>query len=290
MPVKRWQEVEAHILGRIASGDLPEGALLPADQKIAKKLKCSLQPVLRAMHHLAQRGVLDRRRGARSRVLWAPPAFAEGPPGLAADQRGRSPEQRLSDSLEFGFTYNSTQVFGSRLTTRLLEVTQRLPAPGPEGLAEGRAQRALSLGRQEPFYVIARLRILDDVPRVIHRAYLNPAHVPDGMIGDFDLANVSLLALYQEWGFSIEGRHTVLRARLPSPEERRLFRIVETEPILEAEQELQARRVSSGEVVTIEFLRASYLRWEYRIENRQPGPRRTSDVDSSPVRGTAKST
>ena len=70
---------------------------------------------------------------------------------------------------EFSFSRSAAKL-GARLETRILELTPRLPNKGELYAYEERAQKALGLKKEQPFYIIARLRLIDGVPRAIHRA------------------------------------------------------------------------------------------------------------------------
>jgi DNA-binding GntR family transcriptional regulator len=135
---------------------------------------------------------------------------------------------------------------------------------------ERRAQSSLGLLRTEPFYVIARLRILNDEPRVIERVFLNPAHFPIDFLSEHDFGTESLIHAYLSCGFDPILRETEVRARLAHDEEQRLLNM-RAEPILEAEQEMRAIRSDVATPVVFEFLHAVYRDWTFRMVDRRPG-------------------
>lgn len=243
--MKKWQEAANFVLSFINKNKLVGEDSLPSDQTFAAMLGCSVQPVARAMDNLASRGLVRRGSGSPTKVV------------------GQAP---LTDDHEFSFSH-SAKAHDHAVSARLLEVSRRTPTPGRE--VEVRAQKVLGLRRKEPFYAVARLRLLDGEPRVLHRIYLNPAHFPPTALTDHDFASGSLIDLYNTCGYRVDGRETTLRARLPTPEEAVLLKC-EGEPVLEAEQRTDAVRAGSGEVVPLEYLLATYVRWEYRIRNRRP--------------------
>jgi DNA-binding GntR family transcriptional regulator len=240
----KWRQVEALILQYIRNHGLRNGARLPPDHEFAKMAGCSTQPVVRAMDNLEIRGIVCRGSGSPTTVVDQPP--------LIVDQ-------------EFSFTHSAWS-HGHELTSRLLEVGRRLTHRNDE--VERRAQKALGLRRPEPFYVITRLRLLDGSPRVLHRAYLNPAHFPPAFFTEHDFARESLVELYNASGFRIEARQTTLRARRASEEEAAVLKCG-AEPLLETEQQTEAVRVNTGELITLEYLQALYFKWEYQVANRR---------------------
>ena len=245
--VKKWQELVSLIQKRILEQPIKEGDRLPSDRQLAREFGCSLQPVLRAMESLARKGIVQRRAGAATIVLSTPPFI---------------------DDLEYSFSRACTDTHGHALETRLIEKTRRLPLPGANEAVERRAQKALGLRIAEPFLVIARLRLLDNRPRVLHRVFLKPAHFPDSLLLDFDFVTDSLIDVYRGNGYQIEARHTTLRARWLRKEELLLFNCRQ-QPVLESEQKTEAVRRTSGEIVALEYLHATYVDWDYQISNRR---------------------
>jgi len=238
------------VLRYIAENNLREGDKLPSDRQLTAMANCSLQPVTRAMQELARKGLIRRRAGAASTVL---------------------SQQPLIDDHEFSFRHSATHTYGQKLDNRILELRLRLPNSREANRQEQRARQFLGLGKDEPFYVIARLRMLDGEPRAIHISYANPRHFPESFLTDHDFERESLIRVFNLNGYRIEARKTILRARFPMEEELALLGIGFV-PVLEAEQEIEACRVKTGEVVRLEFMRACYVNWEYHIASRRhPG-------------------
>lgn len=244
----KWRNAEARILEFIADQELSDGDILPSDRELAEQFACSLQPVLRAMRELDRAGHVERRRGART-VVRFPSA--------------------LVDASDFSFRQSAVQVSDQMLENRILELTCRLPnSREPDRVPELAAQEALSLRRSDPFFVIARLRLLEGRPRAIHRAYVSPACVSASFLADYDFARDSLIDIYEREGYRVVSRDTTLRARLPSSSEERVFGIKQI-PVLESRQRLFSTSIETGETVVLEYLDACYVDWEYRIFNRR---------------------
>jgi DNA-binding GntR family transcriptional regulator len=140
---------------------------------------------------------------------------------------------------------------------------------------EKRAHQALGLSEQAPFIVIARLRLLHNEPRVIHRAYLDPDRFPKDFLGSHNFEKESLIHIYNQSGYEVTSRDTALTARFTNPYERTLFytyhKDVSGRPILGSEQKLFAIDPKTRTPFVLEFLQASYLDWVYEIKNR-PAP------------------
>jgi GntR family transcriptional regulator len=247
LTVSKWREVESVILKYIADRALREGDALPSDREFAIMAGCSMQPIMQAMRELGRKGLVLRRAGAATIVHSPVP---------------------LIDDREFSFSYNALHRYGQNLKNKLLELSCRLPAEGNFFQDEKKAQESLYLKRKEPFYVIVRLRLLDNIPRAIHRAYLNPSLFPSSFISDHNFEEESLIAIYNNYGFIIESRNTTLRARLPISEEALILKIKQ-EPLLDATQVMEASNVDACGLVTLEYMRACYLNWDFNVMNRR---------------------
>ena len=165
--------------------------------------------------------------------------------------------------------------------TKVIEKTIRIPYESDEEVVwsnmEKRAQASLGLKPEEPFFVIVRLKKLDDAtadaPKyALSRVYLNPSHFPDNFLDSHDFSQESLTHIYREHGYEVTRVNTVLQARSPNLYERvdlkvNGYDIQPFHPVLHAEQELFAK-VGQQEEFHLEFLQATYVNWPYAIENR----------------------
>jgi DNA-binding GntR family transcriptional regulator len=68
-PIPLWFQVAQHLEHSIASGTLPQGALLDNEIVMAKRLGVSRPTLRRAMEQLVDRGLIVRRRGIGTRVV-----------------------------------------------------------------------------------------------------------------------------------------------------------------------------------------------------------------------------
>lgn len=137
---------------------------------------------------------------------------------------------------------------------------------------EETARKKLGLAPGESFLVIPRIRTLKGVPRVVHRAYLSPARFSPNFLEEHDFAHSSLIRIYEECGYVLTSRETTLTARYANLLELGDFGTPERgpTPVLVAEQQLFAIDPSTNKPFTLEYLVATYLNWQYRIENRIP--------------------
>ncbi len=71
-PLRSWQAVQAEVLRRIQSRTWQPGALIPHEVALAEEFGCARATVNRALQALADRGLLDRRRKAGTRVATLP--------------------------------------------------------------------------------------------------------------------------------------------------------------------------------------------------------------------------
>lgn len=277
----KWRHVQETILDFITRRGLAEGDKLPSDQDFLEILTgenkkaefrafhrpefkgLSKQPLVRALEELARNGIIARRAGAVTTFRSLTPRlydlefmYFNGVPSPPAHQD------------DYGFGSTAREVYGHKVANKLIEQSLRPPLPDGEAAAwERQAHRALGLRRNQPFIAIARVRILDGRPRVIHRSYLNPANFPASFLRDHDFESESLIRIYNESGYVIDRRDTVLRARYPTAEDRSILGI-DRVPIMEAEQDLYATHTATAARCVIEHLRVCYLDWEYRISNR----------------------
>jgi GntR family transcriptional regulator len=232
------------------------GDPLPADREVAEKFQCSLQPVVRAMDELVRAGLIERRSGRRTVVLRRQPIFAH----TVLAQSGMN-------DLDFSFGHSARELYGHPLENRVIELARRPIRTTPEHAFERDALDALGLERTQELYVIARVRVLDGVPKALHRSYLNPAHFPPDFLADNDFVASSLIGIFNRYGYRVASRDTVLCARYPSEDERFALK-VEHKPVLGVEQTLEATEPGGGKSVTLEFLHALYVEWKYRITHR----------------------
>ena len=277
--------IEAALDLIVAERNLEPGSRLPSLGELASQLDCDPDTLVLSLEAAAAKSKLARTADGGYEV--AQPSVT-------------------GDGLRFSFSNTAAQ-FQKRLITKLLEgpPTRRLPVDEQHPLhaTECRAQEALGLAPDQPFYFICRVRHHDGKPKVFHRIYLDPARFAPDLIENYDFENQSVMALYRQAGYLLLSRDTVLHARLTffyedtmlrdlarkaykqqhhqglghsaAPELGHLRRESSVQPVLHAEQSFWAAPAtdpegSEGRFV-LEYMQATYFdHWQYSIHNRAP--------------------
>jgi DNA-binding GntR family transcriptional regulator len=293
----KWKLVEEMIQNFVIKQGITQGSALPSDEEFLKIFSgktrkaefqefrkpelrgLSKQPLVRALDELARKGIVMRRAGAPTTFCSLTPRLYD----LEFTYDDFDPE-RSPDQEAFSFGHTTREVYGRELTNRLIEKSLRPPLKdGDLAALERSAHKALGLRRDQRFFVIARARIVDGRPRALHRLYLDPACFAASFLLDHDFEKESLIRIYNQSGYRVNRRDTVLRARFPTAQERALLSI-EREPVLEAEQETHVIHLASGAGRLLEYLQAVYVSpWDYRITSRAPAePHRVRENSSEP--------
>ena len=68
----RWQQVRAEVLARIRTRRWLPGEYIPTEEALAREFGCARATVNRALRHLADDGILERKRKAGTRVALTP--------------------------------------------------------------------------------------------------------------------------------------------------------------------------------------------------------------------------
>ena len=93
-----WQAVQDEVMRRINSREWPPGELIPNELEIAEELGCARVTVNRALRSLAEKGYLNRKRKAGTRVIENPVRKATlviPVTRLEVEARGSSYDHRL---------------------------------------------------------------------------------------------------------------------------------------------------------------------------------------------------
>ncbi len=183
------QRVYLLLRDEITRGDLPPGAVLPGELRLADHYGVSRVTIRRALDVLAQEGLIDRRAGSGTVVTGAAP-------------------QRAAIAADFATLMPQLVQMGQQTTARLLSYAY-IPAPAPVSdalrLADGvRVQRAV------------RVRLMDSAPF----SHLT-THVPDDIAQDFsetDLAGTPLFRLLERAGVQVDHATQSISASLATPD------------------------------------------------------------------------
>ncbi len=242
----KWKQVQQLVLDYIRDSNMEIGSSLPSDKEFVKLSGYSLQPVIRAMNDLVQKGVVTRFSGASTKL------------------RSRLPE---ADDQQFGFGYTAKSQYDAEPETRVIEMAHRTPGNDSDCQYEMRAAKALGLNAKKKFLALTRVRSFEGIAKVIHRTYVSPEIFGDDYLVKHNFEKESLISIYNGYGYKVDSRETTISARYATKQEQAIFKI-EKKPILAVEQTLMAVHSSSSELFCIEYLAATYLDWEYRITNR----------------------
>jgi GntR family transcriptional regulator len=177
---------------RLLVAGMKPGERIPSEPELARQFRVSRFTIARSVQELADDGLVTRRQGLGT--------FVASPP------LKRTPGELLS------FT-EAVRASGHSVTNRLLEF----------GKVEWRS--GLPFDSAEPLIVFERLRFVDGTPAAIHRSILSARIAEDIGLNQLRAAavDVSLYALFDAAGLSVERGVERLMARLPTREERSLL-------------------------------------------------------------------
>lgn len=183
------QQVYLLLRDEITRGDLPAGAVLPGELRLADRYGVSRVTIRRAMEALDQEGLIDRRAGSGTRV--------------------RGPETAKSSiAADFATLMPVLVQMGQQTTARLMSFSY-IPAPAP--IAE-----ALRLADGAGVQRAVRVRLLEGAPF----SYLT-THVPEAIAQNFsenDLAVTPLFRLLERAGVQVDHATQSISASLATPE------------------------------------------------------------------------
>ncbi|WP_102107897.1 GntR family transcriptional regulator [Oceaniglobus roseus] len=216
----------------IAGGLLPEGAMLPGEQRLAEQHGVSRVTVRRALDALARDGLIEKRGGSGS-VVRAQPG-APGP--IAADMTTLIPQ---------------IVAMGHQTTARLLSFSYG-PAPRPvaEGLGLAPGARVQTAVRVRSAEGVAFSHLTTHVPELIANNY-----------SEADLATTPLFALLERGGVRLGGAHQSVTAALAAPDVAEALGVATGSALLSLTRVVQDADGAGGE-----YLSALYRPDMFRLE------------------------
>lgn len=145
-----WQAIQAGFMQRITEREWAPGDLIPSESELASELGCSRVTVNRALRDLAERGLLDRKRKAGTRVV-------------------ENPERKATFAIPV--IRLEVEASGAVYQHQLLELKSK-------AITAAVAQRmSLELGNK-PLYLRA-LHMADDQPFAFEERWINSEAVPE---------------------------------------------------------------------------------------------------------------
>ncbi len=145
-----WQAIRAELLRRIRSRVWPPGGLIPGEAALAVEFGVARATVNRALRHLAESGVVERKKRAGTRVAELPV------------RRARLDIPVIRQDVEAKGLMHGFKLLADRAVVAPVPVAARL------GLPEGAALRYLET-----------LHLAGGRPYIFETRWLNPAVLPD---------------------------------------------------------------------------------------------------------------
>lgn len=233
MPTPLYHKVRLILRDRIDRGYYGEGGRLPSEAELGKEFDVSRITVSRAINELARQGLVERRRGAGTRIVANPRQtrpVATGLKGLLQSLNDMGNRTQV-EVLEFGFVTAPAEVQTG------LEVE-----PGD---TVQRAVRVRSHNGQPFSYIVSYIR--GEIGR---------------RFGREDMVNKSMLSLLEENGVEIGSARQSFSATLADPATCGPLDVPVGTPLL-----VVTRTVSDASGRPVEFLRVLYRtdRYQYRM-------------------------
>jgi GntR family transcriptional regulator len=206
-PLPLWAQVLADLRNRLQAGEFQQR--FPTDEQLVGEYDVSRQTVREAVRRLADEGLLERTRGRGTRV--------------------RASFEQTAGTLES--LYEQVREQGA---------TQRSVVHAAEVVADPAIARRLSLPEDAPLVYIERLRLADEDPLALDRAWL-PAKIARPLLR----SDLTRTGLYVELARTCgaEGLYASERIRpvVPRPEDRRTLKLPRGEAAFSIERLTKAR-------------------------------------------------
>lgn len=197
--VPLYVQIRDAIRARIAGGELPDGALLPAEHVLAERLGTSRMTVRAALADLERDGLIRRTQGVGTVV-------------------------RVS---RFAHQLRLLTSFTEDIRARGMVPSSRILAAGAVAAEQGVAER-LGVRPGNPVLHLRRLRLADGEPVALHDTYLPPGLVDLALVGPA----TSLYELLHRSGVVLDAAEESLEAVPASDEDARLLGLAAGSPLL----------------------------------------------------------
>lgn len=202
-PVALWQQLHEDLVARLEGGEFPER--FPGEIELREEYGVSRHTVREALRRLRQEGVIESSRGRASVAH----------PGMISQQ--------------LGSMYSLFHELRSRGIEQRSELVVADRRPGPA------AAERLGLPAETELVYLERLRLGDEVPFAVDRAWLDPT-----LAAPLLEVDLSYTALYDAWqraaGVRLTGGRETIKAILPTPAQRELLEMDEDEAALEVDR------------------------------------------------------
>lgn len=218
-----YHQVYLILRGKILSGEIADGCLIPSEAELSKLYAVSRITVRRAVKELAQEGLVRRRRGAGTHVTF-------------------QPQQGLI-SVDVKNFINGLFEIGKETEVRLLEFSIECPPPD--------VREGLRLEEGEKVQRTVRARYANGKPFSFIVAY-----VPYSIARDFDRSRLekdSLVDLIEATGLKISRAHQTISSGLADPVIASVLEVDVGAPLLTATRVMFDERNHP-----VEFIRSRY--------------------------------
>lgn len=210
--VLKYQIVIDDLRQAIKNGTYPAYSQLPSVSKLCEQYDVSKITINKALGELEAQGLISRRRGSGSFVK-------------KVETSSAAPDTNDISGQMTGFLAEH-QARGESVRTDVYDFSVVRP---PHHVAE-----ALDVDDDSFTYHVCRVRCANEEPRVIEYTYM-----PIDVVTDLKLKNAQT-SIYsfieKDLGLKIASAHRIIRAVMPSAEERKRLNAPEGEPLLEVEQ------------------------------------------------------
>ncbi len=231
-PIPYYYQIEEWIRGKIASGNLKPGDMLPNEISLSEQLGVSRMTVRQALNHLTSEGILIRHRAKGTFI--APP---------------RSQIPFVRDQLRS--VTEEVTAEGHKLSSQVLAL-ELLPA-------SGELQRDLKMQPSDQVILIRRLRCIEDGPISIENTYHPYKFFPELL--NIDLTDQSIYAiLHDKYNSRPAEAVDTLVASVSTQDEAQLLEIEPGDPVM------RYKRVAMDSTGNpMEYTRAIYRADRYQI-------------------------
>lgn len=198
-PIPVYYQLKNIVLKKIQSGEFIEGGLIPSERELGEGLNISRMTVRQALNQLVQEGVLYREKGkgtfvSKSKIVQRNiESFSD-----TVRQRGLEPITEI-----IYFCKN--------------EDNQRI-------------KEILELEEMDSLYYLKRLRLASSVPIAIEEVFMPEKYFHE--LEKHDLTASLYTLIKEEYSYTLNYVDNMIQAAKPSNEEKILFEISSTTPVL----------------------------------------------------------
>ena len=206
----KYEVVLNALAEKIDSGLYKPNQQLPTIAELCDIYAVSNITVKKALDELALRGMISKRKGSGCYVK-----------GVFAKNASVG---QISGQMS-GFS-SEVAVRGGTLTNQVIDFSVVHP--------EVAIAEKLGMSEQDFVYYINRVRILDGVPQVVEYTYMPIAKIPGLRLEHVQSSIYTYIE--RDLGLKIDSAHRVVRAKMPTPEEKKELDLDGQTPVLEVEQ------------------------------------------------------